>query len=431
MNRLSRADRAKTSRETSERTPVWLQGPTRSTMFGLFSVLLFFLFRVAAANQAHAHWDPGDPLVPTEHRDQAPWDPSDLQMSPKGYSPLETSPSQHRAGTSEYGQAAVQWQAILRDLHPEDETALLDFIAAEIATKEENAALRQQLELIRALQTPIMDTQLIPLPSPPPSQPTSSLYKINANPSTHRQLSVAVTVSTFAELSTYAATGNYIITVDSDIDFNSTITISGVSTTVTSSTSAALDGGGTYQLFYIESSATVTFSGLEFRNGYADPSGGCIYIEESDVVVQDSLFFACIAAGTAAGTGGGGGGGGIYTQDTSSYLHSLTVESTVFQDCEAPCTYSYQGGSGIHAAYWSTMNIISCEFLNGYAGWRGGHIHSQYYSKVTIQGSRFINGSASQAGCIYHTGSNSVGVLLIESSSFEFCSANTNVSGLA
>ena len=56
--------------------------------------------------------------------------------------------------------------------------------------------------------------------------------------------------------------------MDRDILFTSTINISGVTTVIKSSTSAALDGNNTVRLFSFENGAQVSISGIVLKNGY-------------------------------------------------------------------------------------------------------------------------------------------------------------------
>ena len=65
-----------------------------------------------------------------------------------------------------------------------------------------------------------------------------------------------VSVANFADLSYYATLGGYTIDVTADIDLLSTVSISGVSSTMMSSNSAVLSGQGSRRLFYISSSGT-------------------------------------------------------------------------------------------------------------------------------------------------------------------------------
>ena len=65
-----------------------------------------------------------------------------------------------------------------------------------------------------------------------------------------------VSVANFSDLSYYATLGGYTIEVTADIDLLSTVSISGVSSTMMSSNSAVLSGQGSRRLFYISSSGT-------------------------------------------------------------------------------------------------------------------------------------------------------------------------------
>ena len=99
-------------------------------------------------------------------------------------------------------------------------------------------------------------------------------------------------VSTFTDLSN-AITTNAEINVVGNIEFSQTITIaaktnvkiySEVGAVFTSSFTADSRGG----MFYIQSGSDVTFTGVGFLSGSATSAGGCVYVTQSNIEVQDS-----------------------------------------------------------------------------------------------------------------------------------------------
>ena len=107
-----------------------IRGPTHRAIFGLFSVLLFFLGHLGAANEVASSWDPATPQSPR------------MPLSPGGQrSPAENHMEFQSAGSSQVSQEsttqaprahmAMQRQAILEQLNPGGQALLLDFIAIQ------------------------------------------------------------------------------------------------------------------------------------------------------------------------------------------------------------------------------------------------------------------------------------------------------------
>ena len=143
--------------------------------------------------------------------------------------------------------------------------------------------------------------------------PHVSAYPAPPGPPGLLRRGLSTTVSTFADLSSCVTTDSSICVVDTDIDITSTISISGVTSTVMSTNSAALSGQGSTQLFDIRGSGTqVSFSGLTFKSGsistvdcgathdgapYNACAGGCVFAYNSvDVAFTSSTFQDCTAA---------------------------------------------------------------------------------------------------------------------------------------
>ena len=90
--------------------------------------------QVAAASQAQASWDPGDLLGPAES-------PEESGFQSEAAPHLDSSRiSKDGAAKVHEVQAAVEWEAILQKLDPDDQVLLLKSIDAEIAAVAAAAA---------------------------------------------------------------------------------------------------------------------------------------------------------------------------------------------------------------------------------------------------------------------------------------------------
>ena len=83
-----------------------------------------------------------------------------------------------------------------------------------------------------------------------------------------RELTTTTAVSTFAELSAAIAVDGASIDVTADIAVTSELVITG-SVSITSSAGAALSGGGSNRLFYMNSGASLALSSLTLSDDYA------------------------------------------------------------------------------------------------------------------------------------------------------------------
>jgi len=83
-----------------------------------------------------------------------------------------------------------------------------------------------------------------------------------------RELTATTAVSTFAELSAAIAVDGASIDVTADIAVTPELVITG-SVSITSSAGAALSGGGSNRLFYVNSGASLALSSLTLSDGYA------------------------------------------------------------------------------------------------------------------------------------------------------------------
>ena len=143
-----------------------------------------------------------------------------------------------------------------------------------------------------------------------------------------------------------------------------------------------LTGGGTDRLFYIDTSSTVTFSGITFQSGSTYGSGGCMYVASSTVVVSDATFKACTAQGYCTWSGWlgltctwtDGNGGAIYLDDSSTAeLTSVYFNSNSASDyntdvregssltCTASCTEAGYEMTGSCSSTSSASGPSSCE----------------------------------------------------------------------
>ena len=114
-----------------------------------------------------------------------------------------------------------------------------------------------------------------------------------------RRRLTTVDVSTFAALSTAVQSSDATVNVMSNITFEETLTISGrtnllITTTngaVFTSSFTATTGG----MFYVESAADLTITGLRFVSGSASINGGCMFVTGSAVTLENVEMTACSA----------------------------------------------------------------------------------------------------------------------------------------
>ncbi|MGD0075171.1 MAG: right-handed parallel beta-helix repeat-containing protein [Candidatus Binataceae bacterium] len=178
-----------------------------------------------------------------------------------------------------------------------------------------------------------------------------------------------------------------------------TLTIDGSGQSIT------VDGGGAYQVFYINSTATVTLNDLTVANGYASKSslgselGGGAY-NNGTLTVSNSTFSTNSALVQ---------GGAIYNGN------ALTIANSTF-------TGDSTGTSGAGGAILSdgTESITNSTFSNNSSG-HGGAIVSYIFDTATISGSTFSGNSASSEG--YGGAIVSAGALSITNSTFSGNSA--------
>jgi predicted outer membrane repeat protein len=178
-----------------------------------------------------------------------------------------------------------------------------------------------------------------------------------------------------------------------------TLTIDGSGQSIT------VGGGGAYQVFYIDSTATVTLKDLTVTNGYASASslgselGGGAY-NNGTLTVSNSTFSTNSALVQ---------GGAIYNGN------ALTVTDSTF-------TGNSTGSSGAGGAILSdgTESITNSTFSNNSSG-HGGAIVSYIFDTATISGSTFSGNSASSEG--YGGAIVSAGALSITNSTFSGNSA--------
>ena len=163
----------------------------------------------------------------------------------------------------------------------------------------------------------------------------------------------STTVDNIDGLYTCIATSGSVCDVTDNIVLSAPITIDSVSTTIMSSNSAALDGGGSQRLFDITNGAQVTFRGIILKSG-SSGEGGCVWIEGSNVTFSHSTLTNC--EGTE--------GGGIYAKDNASVI----LDSATLSHCSADY------GGGLWAERSSTISAKSSNFSACTAGTYGGGI---------------------------------------------------------
>ena len=85
-------------------------------------------------------------------------------------------------------------------------------------------------------------------------------------------------------------------------------------------------------MIHIKDSSDVTISGLGFESGSAAERGGCLFVDQSNVKVEDTDFMKCIARATDYQDDWSDTYGGGMCVDSGS---SATVSSSSFTSCTA------------------------------------------------------------------------------------------------
>ena len=132
-----------------------------------------------------------------------------------------------------------------------------------------------------------------------------------------------------------------------------------------------------------------------FNDSGSTLMGGAIGIENSNLIIDDSNFNACVSINST--------GGGIYSIKTG-----ISLSNTNFTDCVA------QIGGGI-AQLNNTLNIENCNFIGNSAYHYGGAIYN-IYSNLNIYQTNFQSNVAIYGGALYVINASS---LKLEKNKFE------------
>ena len=120
--------------------------------------------------------------------------------------------------------------------------------------------------------------------------------------------------------------------------------------TITSSSTATLNGNSKSRIFHIEDKAKGTvISNIVFKNAKSEHRGGAIYLEASNVKIDKCTFKDCV----------GHSGGAIATPNNSN-ADSLTISNSKFTSNNA----DYVGGAISYIA--KKLQITSCIFDSNY-----------------------------------------------------------------
>jgi hypothetical protein len=157
-----------------------------------------------------------------------------------------------------------------------------------------------------------------------------------------------------------------------------------------------IDGGGSYEIFYIDPSTTydpVSISGLNLTNGFIGSDGGAIHNNDADLTISDAV----IGNSTAWGRGGG-----IYNNTGPLTINSSSVSGNYAGQPTDPG----QGG-GIYTYYGDltvTNSTVSGNtagnYSSDYSGAYGGGINSDE-GHVTVDSSTIYDNNARDGGGIY------------------------------
>ena len=155
--------------------------------------------------------------------------------------------------------------------------------------------------------------------------------------------------------------------------------------------SVIIDANGqttNHRIMEIRPGHRVAISGLRFAGGNAI-SGGAIYNDNSDLVLEDCTFLTSSAEE----------GGGIFSDNSSSAATKLTIAN-----CNFFGNFASNSGGGIWCA--GTSFLTSCRFYNNTAD-RGGAISAnpgEAASSLFLKNCLISDNSASEGGGIYSDG---------------------------
>ena len=173
-------------------------------------------------------------------------------------------------------------------------------------------ARRRQGQTVLALRKPDALSALVMVAATsfgPPGAAASAELRFSPNPDLrpletglHRRLTMT-SVTSRTELQSAINAGDSVIDVVVGFTADSTITISGKTVKITSSTGATIGGGGERQLFNIKDQSDVNFIGVGFKDGYVKAptgngqkgKGGCMVVDNSQVTITAGTITNCKA----------------------------------------------------------------------------------------------------------------------------------------
>jgi CSLREA domain-containing protein len=228
----------------------------------------------------------------------------------------------------------------------------------------------------------------------------------SASPCTLRDAIAAANADTNDTIYLSGLTGT-ITLIGGPLSVNSGMTIIGPE-----AAQLAISGANTYQMFIINSGASVSISGLTIANGIAS-SGGAIN-NNGTLMVSNCIFIGNLANGGSGIHGGSGASGGAILNNSGG---SLTVIGSVFVNNSANSASHGEGGAiynlGTSAViYGSTFSGNSAVGTNRYAG--GGALCNDS-GTMTVGNSTFVGnlaygGTGTRGGAIVNHGGASLAV---------------------
>jgi hypothetical protein len=187
---------------------------------------------------------------------------------------------------------------------------------------------------------------------------------------------------------------------DTTIPFSSLITVSN-SVTLDASGSAGtvtIDGGGTTELFLVNSDASLTLKQLVLTNGHATQYHHGVLTNEGTLDVENSTI----------SNGAVDANNGIQSSGIDNY-GTLTVANSTFSD--------NNGGLDTGAIYNSGTASVSASTFSGNSGWVGGAIANQF-GTLAVDSSTFASNTASDGAAIYSDSNDASQTLSVSNSTF-------------
>lgn len=154
-----------------------------------------------------------------------------------------------------------------------------------------------------------------------------------------------------------------------------------------------IDLQGQARAFHVTLGETLTLTGLTIRNGSAT-TGGAVYVENGELIVQGCRFESCVATGSSISSGGA-----IATRFLGPGTRVLRIAGSKFSGCGARIGGAINADSAI-------LEMEGCSFESNWAEVAGGAINLLMQGgNARIAQSRFLGNATLHEGGAVRSGS--------------------------